>query len=207
MNDLLPLLGASPGTTVLMLAAVGASLFGLFVSPALIERNLFRPHWVFRQRQYATLFTSAFLHADIGHLFFNMFTMWAFAFQLEREMGTASFLALYVFGLLASDLGTYLQHRQDPGYRSLGASGAISAVLFASIVYFPSASLMIMPIPVPIPAPLFALGYLAYSYYASRQASGHINHDAHLAGALSGLVFVGLLDPERFKLALHSLGV
>jgi len=121
-------------------------------------------------------------------------------------MGTPSFLALYAFGLLASDLGTYLQHRQDPGYRCLGASGAIAAVLFASIVYFPSASLMIMPIPVPIPAPLFAVSYLAYSWYASRQANGHINHDAHLAGALAGLVFVGVFDPERFSLALHSLG-
>ncbi len=121
--------------------------------------------------------------------------------------GTTSLLIIIVcaslLGLLASDLGTYLKHRSDPNYQCLGASGAILSVLFASIIYFPSASLFIMPIPVPIPAPLFAVGYLAYSYYASRNPRGRINHDAHLAGALAGVVFVGLLDPSRFEQALH----
>ncbi len=203
MIDLQPLFSATPGTTSLLIIIVCASLFGLFAAPAMIERNLFRPYWVQRHRQYVTLISSAFLHADLGHLFFNMFTLWAFAFQVEREMGTPAFLALYGFGLLASDLGTYLKHRSDPNYQCLGASGAILAVLFASIIYFPSASLFIMPIPVPIPAPLFAVGYLAYSYYASRNARGRINHDAHLAGALAGVVFVGLFDPSKFEQALH----
>jgi membrane associated rhomboid family serine protease len=94
-----------------------------------------------------------------------------------------------------SDLGTYFKHRNNPEYASLGASGAILAVLFASIVYFPGQSLYIIPIPIPIPAPLFAVGYLAYTWWSSRQARGRINHDAHLGGALTGLAFVALTDP------------
>jgi membrane associated rhomboid family serine protease len=182
-----------------------ASLLALYAAPAMIQRLVFRPFWLIRRQQYETLISSAFLHADLGHLFFNMFTLWAFGLQLERTMGTVGFLALYAFGLLASDLGTFIRHRSDPAYQCLGASGAILAVLFASIVYFPSASIFIMPIPFPIPAPLFAVVYLGYSIYASRQATGRTNHDAHLAGAAAGVIFVAVLAPERLGRALHFI--
>ena len=188
----------APAAALILVINVCASLFGLYRSPQMIERHLFRPYWFFRQRQYVTVVSSGFLHADVPHLLFNMFTLWAFAFPLEPVMGTASFVALYAFGLLVSGAGTYVQHRNDPGYRCLGASGAVLAVLFASIVYFPTASLFIMPIPVPIPAPLFAVGYIAYSWYASKQNRGRINHDAHWAGAVAGLVFVALTEPGLF---------
>ena len=204
MNDL-PVWITAPGATLLLAAIVIASLVGLFVARPMIERNLFRPHWLLPQRQYLTLITSGFLHADLAHLFFNGFTFWAFAFPLERATGTPRFLALYFFGLFASDLGTWFKHRHDPEYRCLGASGAILAVLFASIVYFPSASIFILPIPVPLPAPLFAVAYLAYSYYASRQAPGGVNHDAHLAGAIAGLAFVALTDANALLRAVRSI--
>jgi membrane associated rhomboid family serine protease len=101
-------------------------------------------------------------------------------------------------GLLLSSLGTYIKHRNNPDYATLGASGAISAAVFAYIVYFPSQKMIIFPLPIPIPAPLFAVGYLAYSYYAARQARGRINHDAHFGGALTGLLFVALVDPGAY---------
>lgn len=203
MQEISGHINANPAATLLLAAMVIASLVGLFVSPPMIERNLFRPHWLLPRREHLTLVTSGFLHADLPHLLFNAFTFWAFAFSLERTIGTQAFVALYAFGLLASDLGTYFAHRNDPEYRTLGASGAILAVLFASIVYHPKASLYILPIPIPIPAPLFAVGYLAYTYYASRQARGRVNHDAHLSGALAGIAFVALADPETLANAVR----
>ena len=201
----LPVWTTAPGATMLLAIIVIASLIGLFFARPMIERNLFRPHWLLPQRQYVTLITSGFLHADLAHLAFNCFTFWAFAFPLERAIGTPRFLALYFFGLFASDLGTWFKHKHDPQYRSLGASGAILAVLFAAIVYFPSASIFILPIPVPLPAPLFAVAYLAYSYYASRQAIERINHDAHLAGAIAGVAFVALTDAGALVRAVGSI--
>lgn len=199
------LLTQTPAATLLLAVIVIASLATLRIWPALIERNLFRPYWLVPQRQYASLVTSAFLHADMTHLLFNAFTFWAFAFPLEQAIGTPRFVALYAVGLLGSDLGTWLKHRHEPEYRSLGASGAILAVLFASIVYFPTNAIFILPLPVPIPAPLFALGYLAYSWVASRQARGNVNHDAHVAGAIAGVAFVALSDPDALGRAWRTV--
>lgn len=182
----------------IFVVTIVASLVGLYGSPRFLERCLFRPYWFLRRRQYETIVTSGIVHADLPHLIFNALTYWFFAFQVERQIGPARFAALYLFGLVVSDLGTWVKHRNDPGYASLGASGAISAVLFASIVYFPWQKLFIIPIPVPIPAPLFAIGYVAYSWYSARQAHGRINHDAHLGGALAGLAFVLLTDPSAY---------
>lgn len=188
----------SPAALLIFVVAIVASLAGLYGAPKFLERNLFRPYWLLRRKQYATVVTSGFLHADLMHLIFNMMTFYFFAFPLERRIGTVRFVALYFAGLLISHAGTYFKQRNNPDYASLGASGAIAAVLFAAIVYFPNQSLFIIPIPVPIPAPLFALGYLAYTYYAARHAQGRINHDAHLGGAVTGLVFVAVTDPSAY---------
>ena len=204
MNELQALLNDTPGAALLLSAMVAASLIGLFRAPSMVDRNLFRPHWLAPRRQWHTLITSGFLHADVMHLLFNAFTFWAFGFGLERTIGTPAFLALYFFGLLVSDAGTWLKHRHEPEYRSLGASGAILAVLFASIVYHPQSSIFILPIPVPIPAPVFALCYLAYSWYAAHQARGRVNHDAHIAGALAGVAFVALTDWPALMQAVRS---
>jgi membrane associated rhomboid family serine protease len=183
---------------IILVVTLATSLAALYGSPRIIEHSLFRPYWFLRRRQYATIVTSGLVHADLPHLIFNLITFYFFAFQLEKQIGGARFAALYLIGLVVSDAGTYFKQRNDPDYASLGASGAISAVLFASIVYFPWQKLFIIPIPVPIPAPIFAIGYVAYSWYSSRQARGRINHDAHLGGALAGLVFVAITDPGAY---------
>ena len=196
---------ATPAATAIFLITIAASLIGLYRSPRLLERSLFRPYWLLRRQQYATVVTSGFMHADLMHLIFNMMTFYFFAFALESYIGTIRFLVLYFAGLLVSHGGTWLKQRNNPEYACLGASGAISAVLFAAIVYFPEQSLFIIPFPVPIPAPLFAVGYLAYTYYASKHQQGRINHDAHLGGALTGLLFVALITPGAYSYLLRSL--
>ncbi len=185
---------------------VGISLLGLFRLPKVIDKCLFRPYFFLRQKQYDTMILSGFVHADVGHLLFNMVTFYFFAFPLERFIGTIPFLILYFAGLVFSHACTYVKQRNNPEYASLGASGAISAVLFAFIVYFPTTTLMIIPIPIPIPAILFAIGYVAYSYWASLQSRGRINHDAHLCGALSGLGFVAVTDPQAYAELWKTMG-
>ncbi len=189
----------------ILLLTVTMSLIGLTVAPRLIRWNLLRPYWLLPRREYWTLIGSGFVHADLAHLLFNSMTYWFFAFPLERVTGSLRFTALYTVGLLASATGTWLRHRREPDYASLGASGAVLAVLFASIVYFPRQSIMILPLPLPIPAPWFALAYLGYSFYAAHRPRGRINHDAHLDGALAGLAFVALTDPSAFAGALRAV--
>jgi membrane associated rhomboid family serine protease len=190
---------------IIFVITIATSLIGLFGSTKLLDRSLFRPYWFLRRRQYDTVVLSGFVHADLMHLIFNMMTFYFFGFLLERAIGSTHFLLLYFAGLLVSHAGTYIKQKQNPEYACLGASGAISAVLFAAIVFFPEQSLFIIPIPVPIPAPLFGIGYLAYTWYAARNPHGRINHDAHLGGAITGLVYVALIDPQAYIHLLNNL--
>jgi len=195
-DALYQLTSGAPAAALILLVILAVSIIGLSGRPRLIEDNLFRPYFISRRRNYYTWISSGFVHGSYAHLLFNALTLWSFGVPLERAMGTPRFVALYLIGLLASDIGTYLKQRNNPQYASLGASGAILAVLFASIIYFPTQSIYFMIIPIPIPAWLFAIGYLAYTFYASRHARDRINHDAHLGGAVTGLLFVGLTDPQ-----------
>ncbi len=209
MNELLVnlngLTGGAPVAGAILGVILAVSIAALTVAPRLIERNLMRPYNLARRRDLHTWITSAFIHADLGHLLFNSITFWSFGFALERAIGSARLFWLYLFGLVASDLGTYFKHRDDPLYASLGASGAILAVLFASIIYFPTQSLLIMFLPIPIPAPLFAVGYLAWTIYAAKHARGRINHDAHLGGAIAGVLFVAFTDGGALQRALQQV--
>lgn len=204
MDELVRLSNGAPASALLLATILVISALGLYVRPALIERNLLRPHGLAQRGDYLTLVTSGFIHADLAHLLVNCFTLWAFGFGLERSLGTASFLVLYVVGLLSSSVATWFIHRRQPGYASLGASGAILAVLFASVVVAPTSSIFILPLPVPIPAPLFALGFLAYSVFASRARLGRVNHDAHIAGAIAGVAYMAITQPGSLQRAFGA---
>ena len=194
-----------PASLFVLVVNIGLGLLSLFVMPKIIERCLFRPYEFARGMRRATIITSAFVHADLPHLVFNMITFWYFGVLLEWRIGTPRFVLLYAIGLLASQMGSYLKHRNDAAYATLGASGAISAVLFAAIVYFPTMRMSLMFLPIPIPATLFGVAYLAYTFWLSRQNRGRINHDAHLGGALAGLAFVALVDPGAWVQAVHQI--
>ncbi len=210
MNDkpdpqaLLAALVHTPAASLLLVAILVISTLGLTRWPGVVERCLLRPHGLAQRGDWHTLVSCGFVHADLMHLLFNAFTFWAFGFGLERHLGTPRFVALYAAGLLCSSLATWWLHRRQPGYASLGASGAILAVLFAAILVSPGSSLFILPIPVPIPAPLFALGYLAFSVVGSRTQRGRVNHDAHIAGAVTGVLFIGAVEPALIGRALRT---
>lgn len=195
----------APGTLAILLLTCAVSLFGVFAQPQLIMRAMFRPYYLTRNREYYTLLSSGLVHGNVAHLLFNMLTFYFFGPPLERVIGTTAFVVLYVLSLALSELRTYLQQRNNPRYASLGASGAVSAILFAAIVYFPSQSLFILPFPVPIPAPLFAVCYLIYGWYQARHARDNINHTAHVDGAITGLLFVAVFDPDAYRRLLTLL--
>jgi membrane associated rhomboid family serine protease len=199
------LTGGAPVAGVILGLILVISIAGLTIAPQLIQRNLLRPFNLARRRDLHTWITSGFIHADFGHLLFNSITLWSFGFALERAIGSPRMFWLYLIGLVASGLGSYFKHRDDPLYASLGASGAILAVLFASIIYFPTRSIYLMILPIPIPAPLFAVGYLAWTIWAAKHGRGRINHDAHLGGAIAGVLFVAFTDGGALQRALQTV--
>ena len=170
-----------------------------FNDRALLERMILWPPAVERRKQYDRLLGYGFVHADWMHLLFNMITLWSFGTAVERvfsELITpVGYVLFYLSAIVVSILPTYISHRRDPNYRSLGASGGVSAVLFAFILFDPWSKLIIFPIPVPIPAFVFAILYVAYSIWMDRRGSDNVNHSAHLWGAAYGLLFTALLVP------------
>jgi membrane associated rhomboid family serine protease len=188
---------------IILVLTLIVSVIGLS-SPAFLARCVLIPFRVSHGSGYAGLITSGFVHADMAHMLFNLITYFSFAFRLESAMGSMMFAVLYFSAMLVGGLGTVYKHRDNPQYASLGASGAVLGVLFASLVYFPRQSISFLLLPIPIPAPLFAVGYLAYSWYSSRTPRGNVNHDAHIFGALTGLLFVLVTDPTAFAAAVRA---
>ncbi len=184
----------APVASVIFVFTIITSLYA-FYDHSLYGKFMLHPFSVSKGQNVYTLITSGLVHADWMHLFFNMFTFYAFAFTLESLMGSWQFGLLYFLGLVLSDLPTVIKHKDHFNYNSLGASGAISAVLFSYILFNPMSKIYIMFIPIGIPAVVFGILYLVYCAYASRNSRDHINHDAHFFGALTGLIFTIIFVP------------
>jgi len=178
-----------------------------FGNPRLAQQWILWPPAVARDHQYYRLVSYGFLHADPQHLLFNMITLYFFGNYMEdlytRYLGVFGFALFYVGGLIASILPTYLRNRNNPEYRSLGASGAVSAVLFAFILLQPWATIYVFVLP--LPAILYAVAYVAYTFYMERHGKDNINHSAHLWGALYGVVFTILMEPRVMRVFFNSL--
>jgi membrane associated rhomboid family serine protease len=193
--------------TLAILALTCIVSFAAFSNRALLERLVLWPPAITRQHQYDRLLTCGFVHADFGHLLFNMFTFFSFGAYMERlftpRVGALGYAAFYAAGIVISALPSFLRHRDDAGYRSLGASGAVSAVLFAYILIRPWS--MILVFAFPVPAIVFAFVYLGYTIYMDRRQTDRINHSAHLWGAVYGILFTLALDPGLFWRFLEQL--
>jgi membrane associated rhomboid family serine protease len=197
-------LTAAPVASVIFAVIIIVSLLA-FYNDNLYNKLILQPYDVSRGKKVYTLITSGFIHADWSHLFFNMFSYFFFAFQLEATLGHWQFGLLYMVSLVLSDLPSVAKHKNDIWYRSLGASGAISAVVFGYIMFNPLNSLYLMFIPIPIPAIVFGMLYLVYCSYASKRGQGNINHDAHLFGALSGVMITVILVPQVVPYFFHTV--
>ena len=194
-----------PAAYAILILIVVVSALGLTAAPNIIERNLLRPFRVVKNGEYSTLITCGFVHADFMHLLLNCITLYFFGPPLEMTIGTPLFVALYFVTLVVSSAGTVYKQRNNPDYASLGASGAINGVLFAFVVYYPMTEMIIFPIPIPLPATIFALAYLAYTIWSSKQSRGRINHDAHLDGALTGIAFVAITDVPAIPAMVRTI--
>lgn len=185
-------------TNVLLVVTTAVSLIALYLSPRLLQQCAFQPYAVWRGEKRDSIYLAGFVHANLLHLAVNMWCLWMFGPPLEHRIGGTLFIALYVIALVGSHLPTLFKERENLQYASVGASGAISAIVFAYIVYYPTSELYLLFLPIPIQAWIFGVLYLAYSAYASRNKSSHINHDAHFWGALTGLAFVLFADPAAW---------
>ena len=180
--------------TLLFIAVTVVVSWLAFQNPRLLDRLILWPPAV-RRGQVDRLLTHGFIHADWSHLLFNMITLFFFGRLAERVVvglaGPVTFVLFYLSAIVVAILPSYLRHRDDGRYRSLGASGAVSAVLFASILLDPW---MLIFIPIPVPAILYGIGYVGWSWWADRNSADGVNHNAHLSGAIYGVLFMLLMD-------------
>jgi membrane associated rhomboid family serine protease len=205
-------LHTAPVASIIFAITILTSLLA-FSNNNLYGRMMLHPYTVSRGKDIYTIITSGLIHRDIMHLFFNLFSFYFFAFGLEPLLGHLQFGILYVASLILSDMPTVLKHKDNYNYYSLGASGAVSAVIFSAILFNPLAQMMILPIPIPIPAVIFGVLYLVYCHFASKYSRDQINHDAHFYGALSGLMITIIFHHEilpdfwqQITMAVSNLG-
>jgi membrane associated rhomboid family serine protease len=188
-------------TLIFIIVTVGASLWA-FNDQNIYNKLILYPYVMkdYPKESYRLL-SSGLIHADYMHLFFNMFALYSFGNQVEMMFGVIgkplAYPALYILAIIASSIPDLIKHKNHSYYRSLGASGGVSAVLFSSVYFVPWSGIMIFPIPFSIPAIAFAGLYLIYCVYMSKKGGDNINHSAHFWGAVFGLVFTFLFDPSH----------
>ncbi len=201
-------------TFIIIIITVIISIAG-FIDRNFLAKSQLNPFLVFQNKQYYRLFTHALVHADYLHLFVNMYVLYSFGkyselfFQefLSPVKGVFYFITLYIGGILFSSLPSIKKHKNNIHYNAVGASGAVSAILFSSIIFSPLSSLRIMFIPIDIPAIVFGVIYLIYEAYMDKKASDHIAHDAHFWGAAFGILFTLLAKKEILLHFLQQLGI
>jgi len=192
--------------TIIIIVITVLISFGAFNNQRIMDDLIFYPPAITKRNQWYRFLTSGFLHADYMHLFFNMLTLYFFGEVMEglytSYLGKPGFILFYFGGIIVSEIPSYIKHRNNYHYRSLGASGGVSAVVFAYILFDPWQWFTFPP----VPAILYAVLYIAYSMYMSKRGSDNINHDAHLWGALYGILFTIIMEPKVIDFFLQQIG-
>lgn len=196
-----------PYGTYLLLAVTVAISWAAFNNPRLLDRLLLWPPALSRKHQYDRLVTHGFVHADGMHLLFNMVTLFFFGRVMEpvfaSMIGTVGYVAFYLSAIVVAMLPSWLKHRNDAGYRSLGASGAVSAVLFSFILFGPWELIYVFFIP--MPTIVYAVLYVGYSIWMDHQGGDNVNHSAHLWGGAYGILFTLAMEPRVAVLFVERL--
>jgi membrane associated rhomboid family serine protease len=201
---MMEIIRAAPVASFIFAITLATSVWA-FYNDNIYEGFILHPYSIARGQRVYTLITSGFIHADFMHLLFNMLSYYFFAFQLEAGnanmnfsgLGHWQFAVLYIGSLILSDLPSTYKHRNDSWYHSLGASGAVSAVIFSFILFFPvTGGIGVLFIPWTLPPVVYGALYLFYCNYMSKNGRSNINHDAHFFGALSGLLITIVLYPH-----------
>jgi membrane associated rhomboid family serine protease len=168
--------------------------FVAWMTPGMVRTLAECPYEIVHRQRVHQLVTSAFVHADIGHLFFNMLTLYFFGPPMLQILGARGFMALYFGSLLAGSLLTFVLYHRDQSYRAVGASGAVTGVIFSYVLYQPLAPIYLFLLPIGIPAVLFGVIYVAISIVGAKRRMGRIGHAAHLGGAIGGVITTIALD-------------
>lgn len=191
-------------TIIFIAITVAISLYA-WNNADIMNKWIMNAYAVHKHKEYYRFLTSGFLHADYGHLFFNMFSLYFFGRNVEyyfsslfgEQTGSILFAVLYLAGIVVANYPDFAKHKNDSNYNALGASGGVSAVVFSAILFSPTTGIYVYFIQ--MPAFIYAILYTAYSYYMSRRNMDNIGHSAHLAGAAFGIVFTLTLQPSLFS--------
>ena len=179
---------------------------------SLKNKLMFNAYLIHKRKEWYRFFSNGLIHGDWMHLAFNMFSLYIFGGSVESMYadlfggkGILFFILLYVGGLVMSSLYSYEKHKNNINYNALGASGAVSAVIFAFIILDPTQKLMLLILPIPIPAYLFGLIFLGIEYYLAKRGQGNIGHDAHFWGAIFGIALTLILKPSLIQSFIEQI--
>lgn len=183
-----------PFTTFVLASTILVSWLA-WQRPGWLEGLMLDTGAVLKHNEGYRVLSSGWIHADMAHLLFNMFSLWSFGSILEQVHGPQAVLAPHLAGIVGGSALALFLHRHEP-YRALGASGGVCGVIFASVMLLPGGSVMIFPIPIAIPANLYAFAFLIVTWIGMRRGAGGIGHDAHFGGAIIGILTAAVLYPE-----------